>query len=148
MCCCEEDDSTLEKWPKSNWPKSKLAEVECPRFGQTWFWPKMVWPNLEPLAEGVRVRRVVAQTFAFFFPLPPQFPFFLPSLRGLLVEFWWCLKRRDPQMRTFGEPKRVDFKNTTKIHEEREERMNIVAGEGKKRNFGRSFRKRVRRRGR
>ena len=28
--------------------------------------------------------------------------FFLPSLGGLLVEFWWCLKRRDPQMCTFG----------------------------------------------
>ena len=26
---------------------------------------------------------------------------FLPS-GGLLVEFWWCLKRRDPQMCTFG----------------------------------------------
>ena len=38
----------------------------------------------------------------FFFPLPPQFSFFLPSLRGLLVEFWWCLKRRGPEMCTFG----------------------------------------------
>ena len=26
----------------------------------------------------------------FFFPLPPQFSFFLPSLGGLLVEFCWC----------------------------------------------------------
>ena len=26
----------------------------------------------------------------FFFPLPPQFSFFLLSLGGLLVEFWWC----------------------------------------------------------
>ena len=38
----------------------------------------------------------------FVFPLPPQFSFFLPSLGGLLVEFWWCLKRRGPEMRTFG----------------------------------------------
>ena len=25
-----------------------------------------------------------------FFPLLPQFSFFLLSLGGLLVEFWWC----------------------------------------------------------
>ena len=36
------------------------------------------------------------------FSLPPQFSFFLPSLGCLLVEFWWCLKRWDPQMCTFG----------------------------------------------
>ena len=28
--------------------------------------------------------------------------FFLSSLGGLLVEFWWCLKRQVPQMCTFG----------------------------------------------
>ena len=28
--------------------------------------------------------------------------FGLPSLGGLLVEFWWCLKRWDPEMYTFG----------------------------------------------
>ena len=33
----------------------------------------------------------------FVFPLPPQFSFFLPSLVGLLVEFW-CFEGRDPQM--------------------------------------------------
>ena len=39
---------------------------------------------------------------SFFFPLPPQNSFF-SSLSGcLLVEIWWCLKRRDPQMCTFG----------------------------------------------
>ena len=38
----------------------------------------------------------------FFFPLPPQF-FVLFCLSGcLLVEFWWCLKRRCAQMCTFG----------------------------------------------
>ena len=31
----------------------------------------------------------------FFFPLPPQLSFFSPSL-------WWCLKRRGPEMCTFG----------------------------------------------
>ena len=38
----------------------------------------------------------------FFFSLPPEISFFLLSLRGLLVEFWWCLKRRDAQMCAFG----------------------------------------------
>ena len=31
----------------------------------------------------------------FFCSLPPEISFFLLSLGGLLVEFWWCLKRRD-----------------------------------------------------
>ena len=38
----------------------------------------------------------------FFFPLPPQFSFFSPSLGGPFVEFWWCLKRRGREMCTFG----------------------------------------------
>ena len=38
-----------------------------------------------------------------FFPsLAPIFVLFLSFSGGLLVEFWWCLKRRDPQMCTFG----------------------------------------------
>ena len=40
--------------------------------------------------------RRTAQNFALFFPLPPPFSFSLS--RGLLVEFWCCLKRRDPQI--------------------------------------------------
>ena len=43
-----------------------------------------------------------AQNFAFFFPLPPQNSFFSSLSGGLLVEFWWCLKRRDAQMCAFG----------------------------------------------
>ena len=30
----------------------------------------------------------------FFFPLPPQNSFFSSLSGGLLVDFWWCLKRR------------------------------------------------------
>ena len=42
-----------------------------------------------------------ARNFALFFPLS-RFPFRSFCLSGgLLVEFWWCLKRRDPQMCTF-----------------------------------------------
>ena len=36
----------------------------------------------------------------FFFPLPPQNSFF--SSLSVLLEFWWCLKRRDVQMCAFG----------------------------------------------
>ena len=42
------------------------------------------------------------QKFALFIPSPATI-FFLPSLSwGPFVEFWWCLKRRDPEMCTFG----------------------------------------------
>ena len=39
-----------------------------------------------------------------FFPLPLPFSLFfsLSLSEGLLVEFWWCLKRRDPHMCPFG----------------------------------------------
>ena len=43
-----------------------------------------------------------AQNFALFFPLPPQFCFFLLSFLGPFVEFWWCLQHRGPEMCTFG----------------------------------------------
>ena len=43
-----------------------------------------------------------AQNFALFFP-PPATIFFLLSLSwGPFVEVWWCLKRRGPEMCTFG----------------------------------------------
>ena len=42
------------------------------------------------------------QNFVLFFPLPPQFSFFLLSLGRLLVVFWWCLKRWGRQMCMFG----------------------------------------------
>ena len=48
--------------------------------------------------EGLGARRVGGPKFrAFFFSLPPEFHSFFLSLGGLLVEFWWCLKRRDAQ---------------------------------------------------
>ena len=43
-----------------------------------------------------------AQNFTLFFFLPPQFSFFSPSLFGLFVEFWWCLKCRGAQMCIFS----------------------------------------------
>ena len=75
------------------WPRPLLA--------QTTFWLFPVCAKVERRIVGPR--RVGAQIFAlFFFPLLPHFSFFLPSLGGLLVEFWWCLKRQDPEMCTFG----------------------------------------------
>ena len=53
-----------------------------------------------PNPEKGWARRVGAKIsrFFFFFPLSRyNFHSFLPSL-GLLVELWWCLKRRDPRM--------------------------------------------------
>ena len=43
-----------------------------------------------------------AQNFALFFPSPVPISFFLSLSGCLLVEFWWCLKRRGAQMCTFG----------------------------------------------
>ena len=43
-----------------------------------------------------------AQNFTLFFP-PPATIFFLLSISwGPFVEFWWCWKRRGPEMCTFG----------------------------------------------
>ena len=104
--------------------------------------PRGGGPNPEKLG-----RRVGAQNFALFF-LSPTGKFILSSLSGgFLVEFWWCLKRRDAQCArlefsgcrvkprrpglvgppgfhtTTREPKRAHlsvpvFKNTTKIQRE------------------------------
>ena len=69
--------------------------------------PKGRGPDQEKVrAPRVGVRRVGArrrraQNFAFFFPSPAPISLFF-SLSGGLVEFWWCLKRRGPEMCTFG----------------------------------------------
>ena len=43
------------------------------------------------------------QNFALFFSSPTtSFAFFLSLTVCLLVVFWWCLKRWDPEMCTFG----------------------------------------------
>ena len=66
-------------------------------------------PNLEKVGP----RRVGGPKISrFFFPLPPQFSFFLslwvssrvffPLSRGLLVEFWWCFGRSGLQMCLFS----------------------------------------------
>ena len=71
--------------PKLDWPKSVSSEGWAPKGG-----PRRVGP------EGWG-----AQNFALFLPFPATVSLFL-CLSGLLVEFWWCLKRRGPEMCTFG----------------------------------------------
>ena len=103
-----------------------------------------------------------------FFPSPARIFFLSSSLGGPFVVFWWCLKRRGPQMCMFGvlsceapaaqkptgyhttiqEPKRANFrvptfKNTTEIQREdtqRDRKRTKWEGEREKkeRNFGRS----------
>ena len=105
--------------PKGGAPKGGGPEGWGPQgWGPEGWGPKGGGPNgggpkgggPEPRKSGAR--RVGARTVGperwgpkisrFFFPLPPQFSFFSPSLLVFFVEFWWCLKRRDPQMCTFG----------------------------------------------
>ena len=70
-----------------------------PRFGRS---PRPPPPDPLPL-------RQTAQNFAFFFPSPATIFFlsslFFSSLGCLLVEFWWCSKRRDPEMSILRGPK-------------------------------------------
>ena len=46
--------------------------------------------------------RRTAQNFALFLPFPATVSLFLCLSGCLLVEFRWCLRRRSPQMCTFG----------------------------------------------
>ena len=46
--------------------------------------------------------KVGGPTFRAFFHSPATISLFLCLFGGLLVEFWWCLKRRSPEMCTFG----------------------------------------------
>ena len=73
--------------------------------------PERWGPNCGPRRVGLEGRapkggaqrerggpRVEGPKFRAFFPLsPPPFSLFLSLSGRLLVEFWWCLKRQDPQ---------------------------------------------------
>ena len=123
--------------------------------------------------DGWRPEGWGAQNFAFFFPSPAEkfVLFFLSG--GLLVDFWWCLKRPGTRMCTFGvlglsceapaaqkppgfhttarEPKRAHlrvlvFKTPPKItrrHPEREEKNEFCGGRGKKERNFGRFRERA-----
>ncbi len=70
-------------------------------------WPDRIWPffvfgGMVGGPKGWGARRVGGPKFHAFFSLSRRkLHSFLP-LWGLLVEFWWCLKRRGAQMCTFG----------------------------------------------
>ena len=108
-----------------------------------------------PNPEKVGARRVEGPKFrSFFFPLPPQNWFFSSLSWGLLVEFWWCLKRLGAQMCwgvSHDSPRTPivhilgsrPSKTPPKFHEEtpregRKERILRREREKKERNFGRS----------
>ena len=68
--------------------------------------PRRVEPRrVEP--RRVEPRRVGGPNFALFSPVPPQNSFFSSLSGSLCVEFWWCLKRRGPEMCTFGSSRAV-----------------------------------------
>ena len=82
-----------EGWaPKGGAPKGGAPKGGAPKRGAL----KGGAPNPEKVGpEGWGLERLGAS-------LPPEISFFLLSLGGLLVEFWWCLKCRGRQMCAFG----------------------------------------------
>ena len=98
--------------------------------------------------KGGALKGVGPKISRFFFPPPATVSLFLCLFGCLLVEFWWCLKRRGPEMCTFGvlglscasPGLQKHHQNSTQGPQERERRTKIVVGGGKKkaRNFGRS----------
>ena len=56
------------------------------------------WPWTAPTAFPRTVLPGTAQNFTFFLCSPAKFVLLSLSLWVLLIEFWWCLKRRDPPM--------------------------------------------------
>ena len=87
--------------PKGGAPKGGAPKGGAPKGGA----PKGGAPKGGPRRVGHRrvgPRRVGAQNFALFLPFPATVSFFLCLSGCLLVEFWWCLKCRGPEMCTFG----------------------------------------------
>ena len=88
---------TQKKWGPEGWGVKK-GEGPKPRkrVGPKGGAPKGGALKCGPDFWGAKISR-------FFCPLSRyNFHSFLPSLGGLLVELWWCLKRRAPQICTFG----------------------------------------------
>ena len=72
-----------------NWPEQ--VDLFRPDLFGDWVWATL--PLTTPSCGTSPVRDPPPPKFRFFFPLLPQISFLL-SLRGFLVEFGWCLKRR------------------------------------------------------
>ena len=100
-----------------------------------------------------------AKISRFFFPLLLPFSLLLSLSGCLLVEFWWCLKRRGPQMCAFGvglsceapaalNPPAHTFQgpglqkhhqNSTRRHPERDRKSDNGSGRGKKKGRNRGL---------
>ena len=112
------------------WPRRVQAQ---PRKNgpEGWVGPRRVGP-----------RRVGGPKFRVFFPSPATISLFLCLSGCLLVEFWWCLKRRSPSMCPFGvlglsceapaAPKRSSKTppkfNEKRRHPERHKKSEILGG--------------------
>ena len=59
---------------------------------------------------------------SLFFPLPPHFSFFLPSLGGPFVEVWWCLKSGTLKCARFRPRRFKHHQNSTRRPPRKEER--------------------------
>ena len=144
-------------------------------FGQSQFWPIQFWPiQFWPIflvswwgphpekgwgpegwgpegwgPEGWGPEGWGAQNFAFFFPSPATVFYSFSLSFGLFREFWWCLKRRDPQTCTFEGPGlQKHHQNSTKRTKREGEKNKHFCGRGKKRaKFWAVRRRRVLRRG-
>ena len=90
VCVCHGRAQRVEPIPRKNRALKGGAQTQKksgpkgrgPKGGA----PKGRWPKIS----------------CFFFLLPLPFSLFLSLSGCLLVEFWWCLKRRSPQMCPFG----------------------------------------------
>ena len=96
-------------------PISTSAKFNFGQFLDSEFWDDKVWTQKSgggPKGGGPKPRKSGApkggapkggaQNFALFFPSSATMFFLLSLSWGPCVEFWWCLKRRGPEMCTFG----------------------------------------------
>ena len=105
VCCCAQPLKTQtlnlawESGPAlptcSGFGVVVLGCCGCCWFGLPWTTFRRTPPPRTPL-------RRTAQNFALFLPFSATVSLFLCLSGCLLVEFWWCFERRNPEMCTFG----------------------------------------------
>ena len=92
--------------PKGGGPEGwGPRRVGAPKGGgpQGWGARRVGGPNTERWGpKGWGTEGWGTQNFTLFLPFPATVSLFLCLSGCLLVEFWWCLKRRGPEMCTFG----------------------------------------------
>ncbi len=90
----------LERWGPEGWgPEGRGAKKGwAPKGGAPRRSAKKGWaPKGGDQKDGAQKGGGPKISRFFFFPLPPQFSFFLLSLGGPFVEFWWCFRRPEPE---------------------------------------------------